>query len=244
MEIKDVVGFPGYYVSDTGELYSDLRGDFKKLKGWKDSRGYHVVDLRKDGQRHGMKIHRLVAFAFIENPENKPFINHINGVRDDNRVSNLEWVTHRENVDHAMLTGLVPTGEDRSTTIRTTEEIKEVCELLEQGVVSCNRLEQLTGVPHYICSQIKCGDIWTCISKNYKLPPVKRRKPPLSEDQIKEICLLLNSGLRPYEIVQRTEYSFDVISNIKTGRAYSKISKKYLHEAPTTIESTSEDVSE
>ncbi len=62
---------------------------------------YKVAYLSKNSKRKAISLHRLVAVAFIPNPENKPFINHINGIKTDNRVVNLEWCTPSENTIHA-----------------------------------------------------------------------------------------------------------------------------------------------
>ena len=79
----------------------------KYLKPWIDRDGYHRVRLG-DANHQGM--HRLVANKYIPNPESKPFVNHINGIKSDNHVSNLEWVTQSENELHAYKTGLKNTG--------------------------------------------------------------------------------------------------------------------------------------
>lgn len=62
--------------------------------------GYEMVSLSKDGKEYSFKVHRLVAEAFIPNPENKPCIDHINTIKTDNRVENLRWVTHKENMNN------------------------------------------------------------------------------------------------------------------------------------------------
>lgn len=68
--------------------------------------GYYYVDLKSHQKSNKQRINRLVAQAFIPNPENKPQVNHINGIKTDNRVENLEWTTQSENQKHAFATGL------------------------------------------------------------------------------------------------------------------------------------------
>lgn len=67
-----------------------------------DSDGYIVTTLSKNGTQKVHKVHRLVAEAFIPNPDNKPCIDHINTIRDDNRICNLRWVTYQENSDNPL----------------------------------------------------------------------------------------------------------------------------------------------
>ena len=108
-EWRDVVGYEGLYqVSNYGNIkscdrYVNSRYGCKRfskgimLKKVLNSDGYHVVALCKDGKHREGKVHRLVAEAFIPNPENKPCIDHINTNRTDNVVENLRWVTPKEN---------------------------------------------------------------------------------------------------------------------------------------------------
>lgn len=94
-KIKD---FPMYSVSSFGRVRNDKRG--RVLGGGLDNYGYPSVILCNKGKRKNAKVHRLVAEAFIENPLNKPQINHKDGNKKNNNVSNLEWCTNQENQDH------------------------------------------------------------------------------------------------------------------------------------------------
>lgn len=110
MEVwKDIPGYEGYYQASTeGRVRSLSRirmdGAYKPGKVLNKNRlrdGYEQVALCKDRKRDYEKVHRLVALTFIPNPDNKPQVNHKNGIKHDNRLENLEWVTPRENTMHA-----------------------------------------------------------------------------------------------------------------------------------------------
>ena len=105
---------PGYLVCSNGEIYSEKSNKF--LKKDVDIHGYVRVKMTLDGRKDNrlISVHRLVTTAFIPNPDNKPDVNHIDGIKSHNYVSNLEWCTKSENIRHAMSHGLKPPtkGED------------------------------------------------------------------------------------------------------------------------------------
>lgn len=110
---KDVVGFEGRYkVSNIGNIksldryeHNDYHGSrhLKEtiLKTYYHKKGYKMVILHKEGTINRLYIHRIVATSFIENINNYPTINHIDGIKDNNIVDNLEWCTQKQNVNHA-----------------------------------------------------------------------------------------------------------------------------------------------
>ena len=98
---KDIEGYEGkYQVSNLGRVRSlnyHRMGITKLLKARKDKDGYNMAFLVRSGYNRPVGVHRLVAQAFIPNPNNYPCVNHKNEVKDDNRVENLEWCTVRYN---------------------------------------------------------------------------------------------------------------------------------------------------
>ena len=117
-EWKDIENYPNYQISNLGRVKSKERyvntvyGAKRKvkeriIKPVNDSRGYYVVSLyNESGKSKPKLIHRLVAEAFLDNPNNYPVINHINGDKKDNRAENLEWCTQSHNVKEAYRLGL------------------------------------------------------------------------------------------------------------------------------------------
>lgn len=102
MELKRIKGFKNYYIGSDGFMYKDCGGNrgMKRLKGMPNSGGYRAVVMVENGYKERYLIHRLVAMYFVPNPENKPYVDHINTDRTDNRPENLRWVSAKENMNN------------------------------------------------------------------------------------------------------------------------------------------------
>lgn len=139
---KDVNTHIGLYqVSNLGRV-KRLMGTKPQAKNKQDEilklhnvNNYRFIGMSKGGRSTQILVHRLVAIHFIPNPENKPQVNHINGIKTDNRAENLEWVTAKENAKHAIEFGLrdMFLGESNPTAKLTNENVLLIRELLSKG---------------------------------------------------------------------------------------------------------------
>ena len=218
-----------YQVSNTGLVRNTETGKFIKLCN--DNDGYQQVGIYINSKLHTMKVHRLVAIAFIPNPENKPQVNHINGKKKFNWVGNLEWVTAKENVDHAINNGLRYTGIHAPNVRYDEATVRRVCELLSEGKEPKEISDELC-ININLPSKIKYNGIWKSISRDYNIPkPFERRKEhhksTYTTSQIHNACSLLESGYSVSKISKMTGVAKSTLCYIKSKKRWTWISDKY-----------------
>ncbi|MGL4449581.1 MAG: NUMOD4 domain-containing protein, partial [Sarcina sp.] len=103
---KEIEGYPNYFITDCGDVYSSKHGDMKKLSQRINSRGYFYVNLCKGGKYKSVSVHRIVGKHFVEKHEGLDIINHIDGCKTNNNYKNLEWCTLKHNSSEAFRIGL------------------------------------------------------------------------------------------------------------------------------------------
>ena len=169
-EWRDVPNFEGYQVSNLGKIRgidrlkqgrSGLRlTRGQEMKQMLNKKGYPEVRLRKNGT-HTRLVHKLVSSAFLVKSEGQTQINHINGIKTDNSVINIEWVTNSENQKHAYKLGLQPSraGEGNSRATLTDKQVTIIKELYNSEK-TIKEVSELLGVNLSIVRQIIYGQSW------------------------------------------------------------------------------------
>ena len=150
----DIPGYEGYQVSNYGRVRNKKTG--KILKPYITNKGYYTVGFWTDGKKKRLSIHRLVAKAFLPNPNNLPEVNHINGCKTDNSVCNLEWASGRNNVLHAYRTKL------RKTKLSEIQ-VAEIKNLIKQGLTQ-REIASKYNVSHSTISEINRCKIWASVA--------------------------------------------------------------------------------
>lgn len=130
---KKYVNKGNYKIYSNGDIYSHFIG--RNLKPDVTREGYQQVTLSLYGVAKRFKVHRLVAMEFIPNPENKKTVNHIDGDKSNNDVSNLEWATQLENNAHARENGLNPISESNSERWNCSEFRKNTSKNISKGLI-------------------------------------------------------------------------------------------------------------
>lgn len=163
--------FHKYKVNQYGEVKNVDTGKCLSLKP--NDTGYVAVSLYITKHKSvRMSVHRLVGIAFIPNPENKPYINHIDHVRHNNRIDNLEWCTHNENVQDAVQFGSVRYGENSVSAKISNETARQICQLIQDGVY-IDDIVKMLNTTRSIVKNILNKSGWVRISKNYDFSKYK-----------------------------------------------------------------------
>lgn len=228
--MKKIPFLNDYYITEDGEIFSSKRGRLKKLKSKIDTSRYLRIGLRdNNGKERKYLVHRLVALTYIPNPCNLDYVNHIDGDKLNNSVSNLEWCSFQENMSHAYRTGLKTNlGMNNGRTILNEDIVKDIYLDLVEGKRVCDIAEKY-GVSRSCISKIKKKDNWGYLLKDMPEIPHKSKKQKLSDKTVRWICEMLESGYKTKQIMKMstTVLSEDQVNDIRRGKCYKSIVSDY-----------------
>ena len=245
-----------YIISEDGEILNMLT--MHKMSPFLDKDGYLKVGLiRDDKRRSTIFVHRLVAFEFVENPNQYPVVDHINGIKTKNHYTNLEWVTVRENTIRAQNLGLRKIhGEYNGNSKYTETQVRDICQKFEDGWSIKKVLKYFTGDKHantvkypalyQFLIELKKKQTWQYIVDEYEYdsstgdysnwndPIPESSNYIYSEDTIRDVCKKLESGMTILDIIEAytgkrdtSDKLYDFINGIRTGKNWKHISSEY-----------------
>lgn len=227
---------PGYYeISTNGKIRNKIKG--VELKYWYDRYGYYVVTLQKPDNKSGhFYVHRLMAWTFVKGYDKEHnIVNHIDGIKTNNNIENLEWTTYSENNKHAYRIGLKTPARKL-----TNEQAKLICELLVkyQGnsklVKDALQFTDLYFIDYKLIGAIKRKVRYASISDNYWKDGDFKIYHTLSDEDVKKICVSLvknnmSSIMTFNELKNDIEcLTYSRVINIKLKRTGKIISDEYF----------------
>lgn len=160
---KDVKDYKGLYqVSNIGNVKSLRNNKILKFL-YRRKEAYASVILCDDKKRKQFTVHRLVCVAFLLNPENKEQVNHKNGIKNDNRLENLEWVTRSENIIHAFNIGLKKIKKGQNHGMSKINEIQAKEIKYTHFDISLKEIGKIYGIKASQVCKIKKGQLWSHI---------------------------------------------------------------------------------
>lgn len=251
-EWKDIEVYPVrqdmYEISNTGKVRNKITG--QELSPYMINSGYLAITLCTDviGEPCHCLIHRLVATAFIPNPDNKETVNHLDD-KTFNYVWYLEWATLQDNISHAFSTGRMDSikGQNQFMSVLTNSQVEQICYYLSIGESYSNiaAILGLSGIPNIydLIGNIKRRIAWTHISYKYTFPDEDLKSQGnniFDYNTIRDICKAIAEGKTIKEIIVEVlhqEYiscstvnkrEYEAIRRIKNKLQFTNISDEYF----------------
>jgi hypothetical protein len=223
------------YIENSKNYFVDINGDVfkgtRKLNKNKSHSGYLTVTISyTNGLRKVWYVHRLIATMFIPNPDNCAIVNHKNLHKNDNRVNNLEWVTHKQNSQHAIDNGaLTDSDGSRLGSTYSTEQVIQVCNMLQDNMRNAD-IHRITNIPKGTIDSIRRGKQWLHISENYTFNKSSRQLK-VSVSTIEWVCRQIVLGLSNTEIedITTSKLTRQDIWKIRNKMLYKDISNKFFN---------------
>jgi len=160
--MKPIIGYEGYFACPTGRIWATAKRRWgeRYLKTWLIGHGYEMVMLYKDTSPSKFLVHRLIAQAFISNPDNLREVNHKDGNKLNNRPENLEWVSSKQNKKHAWDNGsYTHRGSNHWKTNLTEEQVRNVKRLTREDFTT-QQIADKTGINFSSVRNIQRGVSW------------------------------------------------------------------------------------
>tara|TARA_Y100000296_G_C5163008_1_gene252946 strand:+ start:199 stop:879 length:681 start_codon:yes stop_codon:yes gene_type:complete len=224
MKNLDIIGYSNYCVTPDGKVYSVQSERYLSLS---DNYGYKRATLRNEDGAKTFRVHRLVAFAFLGIPVDPDMVvNHIDGDRSNNHVTNLEWCTQSGNVKHAHATGLVKDARRHSQRSLTDELVHKICRLIQDGSRNKDIVDMLN-VDKGRVAEIRNGSCYPDISCEYDFTKVPSSRRKLSTEKLTLVCEMLQDKRTYVEIKQATGCSSSTISRIRKRETGTHISNNF-----------------
>lgn len=229
--MKNIPFASKYLIDRHGNIFRERRGCLQTIKSRVDTSTYKRVMLyTNEGKAKTYLVHRLVAITYLDNPDNLPCVNHIDGNKLNNKVENLEWCSHSYNMKHAFSLGLKSNlGECNPRSQIREEDVISCYKMLLDGARVCD-IHKKFGYTKDTINKIKNKITWKHLLQDFPDIPSKPKSEKLSEQTVRWVCSKLEQGSSVPGIVREATnvgLKEDTVYDIKRRRCYTHISSEY-----------------